>query len=342
MSLDFPTNLMLRRRDQATAQNRAVAASLLAAPLVAALLLTSCQSNEKASTADPDRPILEDRQVLDTHRAELQKLQEQFRGATSVYDDMRRDLLAKEPRVAPWLAKWMVSVAVADADRMIAQGLVPERIVKVPKFYNRPLFRARRELVALGPTGRRAIIVYMLRERRTQLRNLGRFLLAAHDDNALRTALLEEFEKGNEQSRRETLQLLGEIEPDETSRALLTATLGEADWQMRGTAIRALGAFAKKSRDKSDFLKTAWRLHREDSDEWVRGRALLALSDAEAVDQVRPIIERLEALMRENRSKEIPAAIEALRKLTGRDYGSNVSRWREWLEGSSSGRGGPR
>ena len=67
-------------------------------------VLAACQGTEKAPH-DPTRPILEDRRVLDAYQAELKQLQGQFNSANQMYREMRRDLLEKEPGVAPWIAK---------------------------------------------------------------------------------------------------------------------------------------------------------------------------------------------------------------------------------------------
>lgn len=299
-------------------------------------LLGACAAGPKNSS-DPSRPILEDRAVLDRCEKDLEALQQQFGVSDAAYTDARSALLTKEPRAAPWIAKWMVTMAVADADRWQASGVVPERAGTLEKNRGYPLYRARRELAELGPTGRRAIFVYLLRDRRTQLRSLAKYLLEAHDPAAVRQDLMREYEAGNEPSKREVLSFLAELGPDPASEALLERCLEHPDWQQRGTAIRALGVLAKDRPDKSAFVARAWQLATEDRDAWVRGRALLALADAGAVDQVRALVDRLEQVMSGDRGSEIAAAIEALRDLTGRDYGSSVSRWREWLDGSSRG-----
>lgn len=301
-----------------------------------ALGLQACSSKPRTAV-DPTRPILEDAGVLERCKAELEDLQQQFQVSEASYSTARAALLEKEPRAAPWVAKWMVTMAVADADRWQASGVVPERAGTLEKNQQFPLYRARRELVELGPTGRQAIFVYLLRDRRTQLRSLGKYLLVAHDPAELRADLIREFDAANEPSKREILTLLGDLPPDASCLAFLERSLGDPDWQMRGTAVRSIGRLNKNVDDKQDFVARAWRLSEEDSDPWVRGRALIALADAGAVNQVRPLIERLDVLMRDDRGAEIAAAIEALRTLTGRDHGSNVSAWRSWLDGRAGG-----
>lgn len=318
---------------------------------VAALLCVACESG-RARKVDPNLPILEDRSVLSARAKQLQVLQDQFRaGSQSNYTAQRDALLAEEPRAAPWIARWLVSEAVADADRIIARGLVPERIASVDKFKNRPLFRARRELVRLGPTGRRAILVYLLRDRRGQLRELADLLLRAHPHVDAQRDLMKEFEEGNARSRRASVEVLGKLTPNAELEDFLDKALASPDWQLRGNAIRALAQIAKsKERDadkgassaREELVERAWRIFREDSDEWVRSCAIRALGDVGAVDQVRPLIDTLESLILESRGKEIAAAIKSLRSLTGRAYGSSVARWRQWLDGSRTGSGARR
>jgi len=268
--------------------------------------------------------------VIQTHAGDLRALEQRFRNRDPTYPLERDRLLKLDPKLAPWLAKVMVWYAVGDNDKLTQHGLAAEQLEGVKGTEQRTLFLARDELKRLGGAGRAAIRYYLVRDRRTQLRDLGCWLLRVHDPDEVIAMADDELHKGPASSKRAVLRLLGYFGRHDSAKRLLDEFARSEDWQLRGTAVRALARRVPRAEvdQRQAFL---WDVFEHDSDAWVRQEALRALGDLGDVTQVRRLVTTLEGLLKADRPREARAVGAALKALTGHGYGTKVSRWRTWL-----------
>jgi len=307
----------------------------------AALLLVglaACSATETHPDQQPKGSPIEDANLSAASKQELKQLEALFKVAHVNYAARRTVALASEPRLGPWLAKAVVGYVVGDYDRLKSHGPVPQ-LARIPRFANRTFFRGRRELVVLGDPGRQAIVGYLMRSRRGELRQLSRYLLKAHQAEVTLALMRVELAAGVPASQRTALQVLADLGKHDAAFKLLEQTTRVANWQLRGTATRVLATAMRKRRTGMAGARL-WRVFESDDDEFVRRQALLGLGDLADADQVRPLVESLAALMKSDRLAEAKAAGEALRLLTGRSYGTKVRRWREWLGNPARRNGG--
>ena len=311
-----------------------------------------------SSTTSKARPKpIENEDVLRKHAQDLQRAEQLFLRGDAAYLSERERIRKLAPGLDAWLAKSIVGHAVQSYDRLPAQWRPIDRLRRLElsaKHRQGLLFRARAELVKLGPAGSQATIRYLLRDRRGQLRTLGRFLLEARPAAERVDLVRAELGAGNPQSKVEALRLLASL-PATSQKAggatnaantaaeeVLAQTLGSSDWRLRGTAIRVRAERNKKQLAEAaarggqpDPRVIAFFFERadKDSDVWVRKQALLALGDLGQMDAVRPLVAALEGFVKQRKLEEAGAAAQALSQLTGRRYGVAPTRWREWLDG---------
>ena len=308
----------------------------LAIPWIAA-----CSSTSKARP----EPI-ENQTVLRRHAEELQRAERMFLSGAAGYAPERERIRKLAPGLDAWLAKTIVGHAVQSYDRLPAQWRPIARLRTLSqsaKHNQGLLFRARAELVHLDAAGETAVVRYLLRDRRAQLRTLGRFLLEAQPATGRVAIVKAELTGGTPQSKVEALRLLGSV-PATNSDAdtVLNQVLETSDWKLRGTALRvraervkhyiALAAGGGALPDPKLIAFFFDRANR-DGDVWVRKQALLALGDLGQMSAVRPLVAALETFVKERKLEEAKAAAQALTQLTGRRYGTAPLRWREWLDG---------
>jgi len=301
---------------------------------ITALLLlgtAACTGSPDVAKPEPEKAAsLENPNLSEAAKQLLKELEQLFKVGHPSYAARRKTAVEAEPRLAPWLAKAVVGYAVGDFDRLKQRGLVPHQLAGNPAFADRTFFRGRRELVELGDPGRRAIVRYLMRSRYGELRQLARYMLRAHAVADVLPLLTIELAAGALASQRAALQLLADYGDEDGAFRLLEQTTKAADWQLRGTATRAL-ATALRKRGAKSAAASLWRVFEQDRDEFVRRQALLALGDLGDADQVRPLVAVLARLMQGERLAEAKAAGEALRLLTGRSYGTSLQQWRAWL-----------
>lgn len=299
------------------------------------LLIPSGPSCTSSGERTPGREsagsgALEDKGLADEHAATLVRLERLFYRKDPGYEAERDRLLGEEPRLGPWLAKAMVGHAVRQHERMMRKGLVLDWVEQAAAESDHLLFRVRAELAYLDAAGRAAIVRYLLHNPRARNRDLGVFLLHAHPPEAVIDVL--EKECAERRLGAKAIELLGRLQENDRAIVLLERLAKSRDWQVRGQAIRVLGD-CYRERSRPDAARVFWAVFRNDDDGWVRRQALLALGELGDVGQTRPLVDQLEILVRDGRTREADAAAESLRRLTGLGYGRKVRMWRTWLGG---------
>ena len=290
--------------------------------------LTACQGEGGRGKG----PSLESRNLTDEDIEGLQKLEVLWMKDPPEYQRAKVKLLASTTAAGPWLAKSMTAMAVKSYDNMVDQQVRVRDFMRSEQGMNSFLGRTRTEMESFGKTGRDAITVYLLRDRRAQIREVGIILFENTPGDELFPALEAEFVHGDLNSTRAVIQICSERPGSKRSTGLLFRASGHTSWKVRGLAVRPWAACMRVQKDP-EAAKTLWTYYGRERDEFVRKQTLLAIGELKDSNQVRPLIELVESLERSGSRAEAREAIRALETLTGSRPGKTASAWLKWLNG---------
>ena len=292
--------------------------------------MSACQGGDQSGVGG--RPVLESKNLTDKDIASLQRLEVLWVKDPPQYQRDKLELLAKTPAAGPWLAKSLTAMAVKAYDNMVGQQVRVRDFMRSEQGNKSFLGRTREEMQSFGQMGRDAITVYLLRDKRAQIREVGIILFENTPGEDLFPTLEEEYVRDDLNSIRAILQICAERPGSKRSLSLIFRATGHASWKVRGLAVRPWGTCMRVQKDP-DAAKNLWTFYGREGDEFVRKQTLLAIGELKDSNQVRPLIEIVEELERSGKRAESQEAIRALEILTGSRPGKTASAWLKWLNG---------
>ncbi len=292
------------------------------------LAMTGCQGGGGSGSGQS----LESRDLTQKDIAALERLEILWTRNAPEYPREKLELLASKPEAGPWLAKSMTAMSVKAYDNMVRQQVRVRDFMRSEQGRKSFLGRTRTEMEALGGMGQDAIITYLLRDKRAQVREVGIILFENWPEADLFPALEKEYALGDLNSRRAVLLICSERPGSKRSQDLLIKASGDDSWMVRGLAVRPWGASMRVQRDP-DAAQKLWAYYERERDSFVRKQTLLAIGELKDSSQVRPLIDLVQTLERQGNRKESRDAIQALEILTGSKPGNSASAWLKWLNG---------
>ena len=283
-----------------------------------------------SSAADGKRTKLIGQRPTRAELNELDDLRKLFVFKHKNYEDERDKLFSKKAWLAQWYVYGLVSDAVRDYDDMKALFNDPSGFLLSEASKGRFFWRTQHEIHHFGKLGRDTIMTHFMRDNRAVVREVGKLLFDVHSLDELMPAIEAEFAGNSRNAKKALLELLGLRKADERARLFVQKSVASKSWQIRGLATGIL-ARSWKDVDGVEGAPFFWRLFRTDKDSFVRRKALEALGILGDMSQVRPLVEKLGALVQEGRGKDAEACAVALRMLTGQRFGLSYRAWSDWL-----------
>ena len=282
-----------------------------------AAFTVGCGSSEPARQHlhDPGRP--------DTQQMAALKAAEQAYRKKDAGFAAQRDALAQEPVTAFWLTRMLIDWTLKARDpREISEK---QKLGSAADVRDAAENRAMDQIVAMGPAAVPCVVEDLMKNKAADRRELGVELIGRIGTVALPevTPLLTESEG---RLRRTGMRAVAAMPPSPQTRELLLRGAADADFGVRGEAVRGLGPGGPAE---------AALLHKalvQDEDPFVRRSAAQALGTFRDQESARLLIEYLERCYRERESLGQQAAQASLQSLSGMKGQRTPEAWRSWLQ----------
>lgn len=270
------------------------------------------------------------------------------------WDELRAQIVA-DPVSSFWFTRMLVSELLERREGSVSQGeiwrtpldqVASSTSARTGTPSSDPLLRAaagQRDPVAtraleafdsLGAAAVPCVCEDLLVHEQTYVRQLGVELLGRIGPAAL--PALAELQRGTAVERRTAAQAIAAMAPDGRTFAELRRLAGDADFDVRGTALAGMPPADAGVPGVGAFLRERLAA---DEDPFVRRAAAQALGGHPEPATAEALIAYLERCDREGDSRGAHAAQAALQRLAGRRGQRTAASWRSWAHGHWPGGG---